>query len=160
VRRIAHRVHRTLLIVIAAALPSMAPASPFASLFAGERPADVGTGRLAPCPDRPNCVASDSADPRHAIAPLPRRGDTITAMACIARAVAAVAGARIVVQRSDYLYAEFESRVMGFVDDVEFLADPAADAIRVRSASRLGYADFGVNRRRIEAIRAACTVPP
>lgn len=134
----------------------MALASPFGSLFAGERPTGVGTGRLAVCPDRPNCVASDVADPRHAIAPLPRRGDTATAMACIALAVANLPGARIVLRRGDYLYAEFESRIMGFVDDVEFLADPAADVIRVRSASRLGYGDFGVNRRRIEAIRAAC----
>ncbi len=138
----------------------MALASPFGSLFAGERPTGVGTGRLAACPDRPNCVASDVADPRHAIAPLPRRGDTAAAMACIALAVAKLPGARIILRRDDYLYAEFESRIMGFVDDVEFLADPAADVIRVRSASRLGYGDFGVNRRRIEAIRAACKPSP
>ena len=53
-----------------------------------------------------------------------------------------------------YLYAEFRSKLMGFVDDVEFLADPAAGVVHVRSASRLGRRDFGVNRSRIEALRA------
>ncbi|MEO1134470.1 MAG: DUF1499 domain-containing protein, partial [Cyanobacteria bacterium J06639_1] len=60
-----------------------------------------------------------------------------------------------VVERGDrYLYAEFTSKLMGFVDDVEFYADEAASVIHVRSASRLGKSDLGVNRKRIEAIRA------
>jgi uncharacterized protein (DUF1499 family) len=63
-------------------------------------------------------------------------------------------GARIVEEQPDYLYAEFETRWLKFVDDVEFLLDEPHGAIQVRSASRLGRRDFGVNRARIEAIRA------
>jgi uncharacterized protein (DUF1499 family) len=63
-------------------------------------------------------------------------------------------GARVVEQRDDYLYARFQTRLLRFVDDAEFWYDPAAQAIQVRSASRLGRKDFGVNRARVEAIRA------
>jgi uncharacterized protein (DUF1499 family) len=64
-------------------------------------------------------------------------------------------GATLVTQRPGYLHAECRTKWMGFVDDVEFLLDPAARVIHVRSASRLGRRDFGTNRERIEAIRAA-----
>jgi uncharacterized protein (DUF1499 family) len=64
-------------------------------------------------------------------------------------------GARIVSQRPDYLHAEYQSKLMGFVDDLELYADPAAHRIEVRSASRLGYGDFGVNRARVDALRTA-----
>ena len=60
----------------------------------------------------------------------------------------------IVEERADYLYAEFASRLLGFVDDVEFYFPPNERIIHVRSASRLGHSDFGVNRKRIEDIRA------
>ncbi len=61
--------------------------------------------------------------------------------------------ARIVREQPGYLQAEFTSRMLGFVDDVEFVLEPTARVIHVRSASRLGYRDFGVNRERVEAIR-------
>ena len=60
----------------------------------------------------------------------------------------------IVEIRPDYLYAEYTSALLGFVDDVEFFFPPGGHLIHVRSASRLGYSDLGANRRRIEAIRA------
>ena len=66
-----------------------------------------------------------------------------------------MAGAQIISEQGNYLYAEFTTRLMGFVDDVEFLADPATGIVQVRSASRLGKSDLGVNRKRIEAIRLA-----
>ena len=59
----------------------------------------------------------------------------------------------IVKEEEDYLYAEFTSKIMGYVDDVEFLIDQEANAIQVRSASRLGESDLGVNRERVETIR-------
>ena len=62
--------------------------------------------------------------------------------------------ARIVEMKPDYLYAEYTSGLMGFVDDVEFYVPPNGKIIHVRSASRLGHSDLGVNRKRIEAIRA------
>ena len=76
-------------------------------------------------------------------------------MAALARIVAAQPGATIVVQRDDYLYATFATALMGFVDDVEFVVDAPRGVIDVRSASRLGYGDLGVNRKRVEALRAA-----
>jgi uncharacterized protein (DUF1499 family) len=134
-----------------------AAAALFGDLFAGTPPATLGAtaGRLAPCPDRPNCAASQATDSAHRVAPIAFAGDAAAAMARLQRVVAAQPGAVVVVARGDYLYATFRSAVFGFVDDVEFLANPAAGAIDVRSASRLGHSDFGVNRKRVEAVRAA-----
>ena len=61
---------------------------------------------------------------------------------------------KIITAEGKYLYAEFTSAIMGYVDDVEFFANPDKGIIEVRSASRLGESDLGVNRQRIEAIRA------
>jgi uncharacterized protein (DUF1499 family) len=66
-----------------------------------------------------------------------------------------VQGGRVVKSEPDDMYAEFTTRLTGFVDDFEFWFDPAARAIQVRSASRIGRSDFGANRRRIEEVRAA-----
>lgn len=137
--------------------PTIAMAALFGSLFAGTPPAGLGLrdGRLAPCPASPNCVASGAADEAHAIAPLAYRGTPDAALATLAKVVAAQPGATVVVRRDDYLYATFQTPLMGFVDDVEFAALPGRSAIDVRSASRLGYSDLGTNRKRIEAVRAA-----
>jgi len=129
----------------------------FGNLFAGSAPPDLGVhnGALAPCPDRPNCVASGATDAAHAVAPLSYSGEAGAAMARLAALIGAQEGARIVTQRDGYLHAEYQSRLMGFVDDLELLADPVARAIQVRSASRLGYSDLGVNRARVDRLRAA-----
>lgn len=66
-----------------------------------------------------------------------------------------LSGARIVEARSDYLRAEVSSRLMRFVDDVEFLLDPEARVVHVRSASRVGHWDIGINRKRVEQLRKA-----
>ena len=129
----------------------------FGNLFAGNAPASLGVrdGRLAACPDRPNCVSSQLSDKTHAVAPLDYMGGAEAAMARVAAIIEAQEGARIVTRRADYLHAEYQSKLMGFVDDLELLADPAAHVIHVRSASRLGYSDLGVNRARVDALRAA-----
>lgn len=127
-------------------------------MFAGRRPTDLGVhdGRLAACKRSPNCVSSqaDASDAVHYIAPIAYAGPPAGAIAAVRRAVESMPRATVVRHGSDYLYAEFRSRLMGFVDDVEFYYDERARAIQVRSASRLGRRDFGVNRGRIEAIRA------
>ncbi len=129
-------------------------------LLAGTPPAAIGAkaGRLAPCKRSPNCVSSQadqSTDPRHFVAPLGFRGSPAAAWAALKDIVRDAERARIVREEPGYLRAEFTSRVLGFVDDVEFLLEPTAQVIHVRSASRLGYGDFGVNRSRVEAIRRA-----
>ncbi len=128
-------------------------------LFAGKPPANLGVkdARLAPCRSSPNCVASqaDPADATHYISPIAFKGDARAAWRALREAVAATARTTLIADQGNYLRAEFASRLMGFVDDVEFLLDPDARVIDVRSASRLGRRDFGVNRARIEALRAA-----
>lgn len=122
---------------------------PFLTACAGEPPQNIGVrdGRLSPCPESPNCVSSFESDEEHSIAALD------ATLAQIQQVVLALDEANIVEQSSDYMYVEFTSRLMGYVDDVEFLYDSASNQTHVRSASRLGYSDLGANRKRIEAIR-------
>jgi uncharacterized protein (DUF1499 family) len=122
-------------------------------MFDWRRPSNLGVtnGRFAACRRTPNCVSSqaDPSDAEHYIAPIPFRGD---AMAAVKRAVQAMPRTTVVAEKQNYLYAEFRSKLLGFVDDVEFFYDGAA--IQVRSASRLGRRDFHVNRNRVEKLRA------
>ena len=132
-------------------------------LLGGQAPADLGVrdGRLKPPSHTDNSVSSqaglwpDSAMRERAlIAPLALQGDDGAAtMARIKTIVETMPGAKVIDSRADYLYARFTSRVLKFVDDSEFWFDPRAQVIQVRSASRVGRNDFGVNRARIEAIR-------
>ena len=126
-------------------------------LLAGKRPADLGVhqGRLKPAPPTPNCVNSQSTDGYSKIAPLAYTGDGKAALKRLHALVAAMPATKAIDSRSDYVYAEFSSKWLGFTDDVEFYLDEQAGVIHVRSASRLGRKDFGVNRRRVEAIRLA-----
>ncbi|MFW5814571.1 MAG: DUF1499 domain-containing protein [Spirochaetota bacterium] len=107
--------------------------------------------RFAPCPESPNCVSSFATDELHAIDPLPLPADD--PMGTLRETVASFPRTKIVVEDGDYLHATFASLVFRFVDDVEFRIDREADVIHVRSASRVGYGDMGVNRRRVESIR-------
>jgi uncharacterized protein (DUF1499 family) len=131
----------------------------FKAIFGGSRPTSIGVtdGRLSACPKSPNCVVSQGdTDAEHAIAPLTYSGDTATAMKKLRQVIEMQDGSEIVEQTDHYLYAEFESKLMGFVDDVEFYLSPdEPGTIHVRSAARLGKSDLGVNRKRIEAIRSA-----
>ncbi|MDH3505442.1 MAG: DUF1499 domain-containing protein, partial [Nitrospirota bacterium] len=124
-----------------------------------KRPTTLGVraGRLARCKHTPNCVSSqaDRGDRGHYIAPFAFEGEPSAATAALRRAVEAAPGARVVQTTPDYLYAEFRSRVMRFVDDVEFALDPANGVIHVRAAARMGIRDFGVNRARVESLRRA-----
>ncbi|MBW4422003.1 MAG: DUF1499 domain-containing protein [Myxacorys californica WJT36-NPBG1] len=123
-------------------------------MFAGKQPTTLGVrdGRLAPCPATPNCVCSQDSDPGHSIEPL-KLSSPDSAIADLKRIIQALPKTKIVEESNDYLYAQFTSKLMGYVDDVEFYVDRAANVIHVRSASRLGKSDLGVNRKRIELIR-------
>jgi uncharacterized protein (DUF1499 family) len=118
-------------------------------MFDWRRPTNLGVkdGLFAPCRRTPNCVSSqaDPSDREHYIAPLKASLEEVK------KAVEALPRTRIVLAHTNYLYVEFRSRLLGFVDDVEFFFDDAA--VQVRSASRLGRRDFGVNRARIEQLR-------
>ena len=123
--------------------------------FAGKRPENLGVrdGKLTACPNTPNCVCSQSLDAEHSIEPLPYNSTPAEAIAAIKKVIQAMPKTKIITENNNYLYAEFTSALMGFVDDVEFYLDEDAKAIQVRSASRLGQSDLGVNRKRIETIR-------
>jgi uncharacterized protein (DUF1499 family) len=125
------------------------------TVFSWKRPDNLGVkdGRLAPPKSTPNCVSSqaDPADAEHYIAPIPYKGD---AMAAVRKAVEGMTDATVIRQDGGYLYAEYRTRLMRFVDDVEFFYDEKAGVIHVRSASRLGRRDMGVNRARVESLRA------
>jgi uncharacterized protein (DUF1499 family) len=108
-----------------------------------------------PCPASPNCVCSDDASSRHLIASLHFTGPVDQAWAAARQAVQALPGTRIVSEREDYLHAESTSALFGFVDDLELHLRRGVGEIAVRSASRLGRSDFGVNRRRVEQLRSA-----
>ena len=121
-------------------------------MFNWRRPTDLGVkdGRLAPCRRTPSCVSSQAgpADREHYITPIAFRGS----MDEVRRAVESMERATVITAQANYLYAEYRTKLLRYVDDVEILK--AGDVLHVRSASRLGRRDFRVNRKRIEALRA------
>lgn len=128
-------------------------------IFPGVRPDYLGAkdGKLARAPRSPNAVSSQAdpaTDAAHYVAPLACNGDAAGTWVRLVQHVRALPGAAIVTQSESYLYAECSSKLLGFVDDLECLLDGPADVIHVRSAARLGRRDFGVNRTRIETLRA------
>ncbi len=128
-------------------------------LFSGTRPDNLGVhdGRLAPPKPTPNSVSSQTDqhdDAEHYIEPLHYTGDAKHAWAVLRKVIDGMPRVKVITSEPNYLYAEFCTRLMGYVDDVEFFLDEKAGVIQVRSASRLGRSDFGVNRERIESIRA------
>lgn len=153
---------KTVLIVLVVLAVVMALAVQL-GLLRGRMPADLGArdGRLKPPSMSPNSVSSQAGlypdHPQRAyaqIAPLPVDGSGPQTLERLRRIVEAMPGAKVVKADSGYLYVQFTTPMMKFVDDAEFWVDPRAGVIQVRSASRIGRKDFGVNRARIEAIRA------
>jgi uncharacterized protein (DUF1499 family) len=108
---------------------------------------------LAPCPNKPNCVSSLAPDDDHRTEPFRLGG--ATGWAAVREAVAAMPRTQIVEERPGYLHAECRSRIFRFVDDLELQSSQAGDRVDVRSASRVGYGDWGVNRARVASLREA-----
>lgn len=110
-------------------------------------------GRLLPCPASPNCVSSQvPADDSHYIAPIADPDGT--GWAALSLRIAAMEGAELIRLEGNYAHFNFQTPLMGFVDDVEFYYTPESAVIHVRSASRVGYSDGNTNRKRVEAIRS------
>ncbi|MGI9490171.1 MAG: DUF1499 domain-containing protein [Geminicoccaceae bacterium] len=112
----------------------------------------ISEGRLAPCPDKPNCVSSDAEDEAHRIEPY-RFTDQAAAWSALKKAVGELPRTTIVTAEDTYLHAEAKSRIFGFVDDLEFQLRPEDNLIALRSAARTGHRDFGVNAERLEKLR-------
>jgi len=115
----------------------------------------VTAGRLADCPDSPNCVSTEAQDDGHRIEPVRFEGGVDEAVDRLKSILGTMPRTKLVTVDGGYLHAEFTSAVFRYVDDVEFFVDPIAQAIQMRSASRAGHSDLGVNRKRIETIRRA-----
>ena len=113
-----------------------------------------GARTLGDCPGSPNCVGSEASDPARRVARLAVGEGGPAAIERVARLVESEPGARTVAREADYLHAVFRTRLMGYADDVEFLALPDGE-VAVRSASRLGRSDLGANAKRVERLRAA-----
>ncbi len=111
--------------------------------------------RIKECPESPNCVSSLSSADRSKIDPLKYRGSIDEARLALKSILASMRGSEIVKDEPEYIHATFTSTIFGFVDDVEFILDDLGKIISFRSASRTGYYDFGVNRRRMEGIARA-----
>jgi uncharacterized protein (DUF1499 family) len=126
---------------------------------AGKRPTNLGisaTG-LAPCPSSPNCVSSDAGDTDHHVMPLELAESPDEAWKRVREVVSGLPRTQIVMETSNYIHAECRSPLLGFVDDLELHLRAAENIIAIRSASRLGYSDLGVNRRRVERLRDSLT---
>jgi uncharacterized protein (DUF1499 family) len=140
-------------------LPNPAHAAlPFAQkLFTGDIPDNLGVndGYLASCPSSPNCVVSQNADSSHSIAPITYQGDRQIAKETLLKVLAVVPRTTIVEETENYIRTQSTSRLLSFVDDAEFYLPDNEKVIHLRSASRLGDSDLGVNRRRLEQIRLA-----
>ena len=126
-------------------------------IFAGKRPDNLGVnnGQLASCPKSPNCVSSQAqpADTVHFIEPLTYTSTPEQALTNLKTVIESLPRTKIITETDNYLYAEFKSALMGYVDDVEFYIVSDTQKIHVRSASRLGQSDLGVNRKRVEEIK-------
>ena len=126
-------------------------------LFRGSPPGNLGfsAGKFAPPSWKPNSVSStvEKNDEKHYIAPLSYIGAGVEAWGKLVAVIKAAPRATVISASGNYIYAEFTSTGMGFVDDVEFALDEKSGVIQARSGSRLGVRDFDVNRKRIEAIR-------
>lgn len=155
---------RVLWVMSLAALLTIGPANDalaalpgIGGMFAGHRPENIGVtdGKLASCPASPNCVVSQGADAEHSILPIAYEGDRDTARRNLVSILGVVPRTKIVEKSDNYVLAESESRLMGFVDDTEFYLPEDEPLIHMRAAARLGESDLGVNRRRLEQIRLA-----
>jgi len=108
---------------------------------------------LKPCPNSPNCVSTLSERDQHKMDPIPYTGSLKEARVKLILVLRGMGEADVITEREDYIHATFTSKFLRFVDDVELWLDDTAKLIHFRSASRTGYYDFGVNRRRMSVIR-------
>ena len=126
----------------------------FLSSCSGTMPDNLGVtaGKLIECPGSPNCVNTQSDKEAEKMSPLSYSGSISDAKAKLIKVIEEQDRTKIIKQSDDYLHVEFKTKIMRFVDDVEFYFDDANKLIHFRSASRLGHSDMGLNRKRMEEI--------
>ena len=121
----------------------------------GKRPDEMGMdpSGLRGCPKSPNCVSSEAKDETHAIEGFRLKGDPDVSWPRIQYEIALMPGWTVITTTHTYIHVECKSRIFRFIDDLELHLNPSSGIISIRSASRVGYWDFGVNRRRVEFLR-------
>jgi uncharacterized protein (DUF1499 family) len=119
----------------------------------GENRIGLVEGKLRPCPSSPNCVSTQADAESRRMEPIPFAGSHPEAQQRLLEVIKGMKGSRLALVKDDSIHAEFTSALFKFVDDVEFYFDSQAKIIHFRSASRVGYYDFGVNRKRMEYVR-------
>ncbi len=146
---------KRILIAAACLLPLVAVVALFVAARLSRTPVEVGlsAGRLRPCPPKPNCVCSEERSLTSSLEPLRFQGNPSTAFRNLLDLVAADAGAEVRTREAGYAHVVYLTPFFGFADDIELRLDTEANAIHLRSASRVGYSDLGANRKRMEALR-------
>jgi Uncharacterized protein conserved in bacteria len=119
----------------------------------------LDNGKLAPCPKSPNCVSSQANDTEHIIAPLIYQDSRPEAVARLRQVLTSMKRTVIITEKEEYIHAEVTTFLFRFVDDIELYFPVSDKLIHVRSASRKGYSDLGVNRKRVEEIRKRFSKP-
>ncbi|MEA5576118.1 DUF1499 domain-containing protein [Anabaena sp. UHCC 0451] len=139
----------TLVIVLTLTISLIVPAITWATGLG------IESGYLSPCPNSDNCVVSQNADAKHAIEPITYHLDRDTVRETLLKVLTVVPRTEVIEQTDNYIHALSKSRIFKFIDDVEFYLPTDESVIHIRSASRVGESDLGVNRRRMEQIRLA-----
>ncbi len=127
------------------------------SACSGTKPLDIGAknGNFIECPSSPNCVSTQTTSKKHKMEPIPYKLPLEEAKAKLLKIIGNMPRTTITQNEGPYLHSEFKSKLMKYVDDVEFYFDDAGKLIHFRSASRKGYSDMGVNKKRMKAITEA-----
>ena len=150
------------MVYLVVALVVLSPVIVLAILSAwATKPTHLGVvdGRLAACPNAPNCVSTQASDRQHKIEAIAFDGSQDDAWRQLKAVIAAMPRMKIVTETENYLHAEATSLIFRFRDDVEFFIDGQAKVIHFRSASRVGHSDLGANWARMERIRKAFGQP-
>lgn len=123
-------------------------------MLSGKRPNNLGVqdGKLAACPDTPNCVSTQAVEEEQRIAPLAFTRESTEMEAAVRSAILALPRTKIVSESDGYFHAECRSLLLRFIDDLEIWIDVENNLVHARSASRTGYSDLGVNRERVEGL--------
>ena len=122
----------------------------------GKRPDEIGMdpSGLWGCPNSPNCVSSEAKDEQHSIESFRLKGNPNVSWPLILDEIVSMPGWVIVTTTDNYIHVECKSRIFRFIDDLELYFNSSNGIISIRSASRIGYSDFGANRRRVELLRS------
>ncbi len=135
--------------------PMLAIAGLYFLSMTSSKPTNLGVvdGQLAKCPDSPNCVSTQTDDPKKTMMAVPFIGDSAQTLAKIKTAISSdCPRAKLCTESESYLHYEFTSLLFRFVDDVEFHVDDSNQVVHFRSASRVGHSDLGANRKRMKKI--------